>query len=217
MSRRPPRRRRSRLPPGVAPSLLLAALVLPATAAADPFALRLPSRGAPEVVAAVGWPHQSGGFWLTDRLGVAAEVRVPFGSVGGSIGTRATLARGTRGWGLEVFLAGGALHTLAEPGTALTCTASVRGSVIIKAFDLGVGIAIPAVLRVGPGPHPIQGRLPLQVEILLGVDVGPTRIGIAYATGLAITTDGGFSNTMSGSAWLTVPLPRPSVASWAGL
>lgn len=199
------------------PRLLLLALLLPGSALADPFALRLPTRGAPEVVVAAGWPHQSGGFWLNDHLGVAAEIRVPLGSFGGSIGTRAVLARGRKGWVLEAFLAGGALHTLAEPGPALTCTGSVRGSILVRSFDLGVGLAVPAVLRIGKGAHPVQGRLPVQVEIVIGVDVGPTRVGLAYATGLAMTTDGGFSNTMSGSVWLTVPLPRPDVPSWGRL
>ncbi|MCO4768999.1 MAG: hypothetical protein KDA24_03150 [Deltaproteobacteria bacterium] len=201
--------------------LLLALLLPPSLAGADPVALRLPGGSAAEVVVAAGWPQQSAGVWFTPNFGMAMELRLPLGTVGGSLGGRQTVARGRKGWGLEVFGAGGVSTTLADHSIAMAATAAVQGGVLSKRGLLfSVGIAMPAVLRMGRGPHPVQGKLPFLLEVHGGVDAGPLWLGVTASGGVVFSTDAGLSNAFGVAAWLRIPLPRfggpqKTTPSWA--
>jgi hypothetical protein len=75
----------------------LCALTLARVAEADPVALRVPVERQRVLIAALGVPEMSVGWWFSERFALSAEWRLPASAAGASLGTRWTLLGEPRG------------------------------------------------------------------------------------------------------------------------
>jgi hypothetical protein len=162
----------------------MVAVMLIATASADPIALRV---GAPEGLAVVAGVSESAAGWHGERLSVAAEWRVPDGAVGAGIGrtlrqpTRQT-RRGDVGWDLGV--AGGVLVPLRMPDLALSLTPSARRWRSWSDTEAGVALALPGVVRLTGG---LEARLPIRAELTATHRLGSVSAGLIIGGGAVLS------------------------------
>ena len=164
--------------PAVAAGAL--ALTLTTAAQADPVALRVPMERRRAVVAAIGGPEMSVGWWFSERFALSAEWRLPASAAGASLGTRWTLVGEALGWGVDAGLAVGVVVPLIDPGAAVSVTPSIVGRWRNEYVTVAASAVVPAVARVFPGP---DLRLPVLFELWLGGHVARWRAGVHGAVG----------------------------------
>lgn len=180
---------------------LLALLLLPAVASADPVGLRLPG-STPQLVVEAGWRDASVALWFKDELGVAVDVGLRGEAVGGSFGVRHALVENDRGLGVDAFLSAGLRGLIADPGLALTLTPAIaagsRGDLLAT-----IGVAAPIVARLG---RP-EARVPVLVEVRLGGQPGPVSFGVRGALGAVLVPGEPIAAALQWSGWFAVELP----------
>lgn len=172
------------------------ALLLAATAWADPVALRAPV-AAPGVT--LGWHELSAAVPLPDGWWLAPEVRTTGSALGASTGRRWTLARGPKGWGVDATAAVGLLATTATPGVALEVTPALIGGWWGERFAVTADLAVPVA---GGWARTWQLRVPGLLELQTGGALGPLWIGARLGMGAAWTPGLDTSVVLEPALWL---------------
>ncbi|MFT5680853.1 MAG: hypothetical protein ACI8RZ_001759 [Myxococcota bacterium] len=185
----------------------MVALILTMAASADPGVLRVGADS--ETASVVGLPSLSARVPLMDDLEVAAWVRTtgrstwlrtPLSAAGLAIG-RTTRLVGTRevvGWDLGA--SAGPTVPLLDPAIALSMTPYARRWRSVGAGELGVALAIPAVVQLSGG---LAARLPVQAEVTVVGSVGGIRLGV-QAGGGVVLSPGWSGFAMAGQVGLVV-------------
>lgn len=152
---------------------------LVAVAFADAPALRIP-HAERAVVTTIGVPASAAGAWLGPGLALAVEVAGPADALGLLAGTERR--RGEGPVAVAVGVSGGPTWLSLDPGWGLSASGWARAEGSPGPVDLGMGLVVPAAVRVGPDPG---WRLPVQVEPWFGVNLGDLRVGVGGALGVA--------------------------------
>lgn len=175
-----------------------ASLGLARAASADPIVLRAP---VPHrvIAATLGTPELSAGVWLSERLGVAVEWRLPAGAVGASVATRWTMVGDRMGWGVEYTMAAGLVVPLLTVAGAMSVTPSFMGRWRSDRVQVAASIVSPMVLRVAPDS---TVRVPVLLEVWFIVHVGPVNVGAQGAVGSVYVPGLSWSNTVQVSGYL---------------
>lgn len=185
--------------------LLLTTCALPA--AAEPLALRHGGEDRALIVEG-GWPNLSVGYWLGPKLGLAVDWRLPAAAISVSVGTRETLVHGPRHGGVDVFVSGGMLVPLIDPGLAVTATPAVQFGKRGPTTHVTLGFAAPLEFLMTPRT---QLRAPVLLELRAGGNLGPFWIGLRGGVGPIVTYPGATGFTVQWSLWVRVPgVPRQS-------
>ncbi len=146
---------------------------LVAAAWADPVVLRGPE-AAP--AASIGQHELSVGA-PAGPVEVAVELRSDRGAAGASVGTRARLAEGARGWRADAGISGGLVLPLVSPTLGMQATPWVSGGVGGERGVLQGVLAAPLAAAPGAG-----ARVPLLLELQGGARLGPAwvvpRLGV---------------------------------------
>ncbi len=173
-------------------------------AAADPITLR---QGDPRqsLVLQAGWPQAGVAWWLRPELGLAVAWRLPAAAIEASLGTRRRVALGTGPWALDLFLAGGLLAPMVDPGLAVSATPAIQLGRRGARGELDLGLALPLELQVLSAR---QLRAPLLLEAGFGVDLGPVAIGARGGLGPVLSAPGALGFAVQWSLWLRAPLQR---------
>jgi hypothetical protein len=177
----------------------LCALTLARVAEADPVALRVPVERQRVLIAALGVPEMSVGWWFSERFALSAEWRLPASAAGASLGTRWTLLGEPRGWGVDANLAVGVLIPLIEPGAAVSVTPSILGRWRGDHVVVGASVVAPIVARVLPSP---DLRLPVLFEVWLGGHIARWRAGVHGAVGSTWVPGLSWSGTFQGTLYV---------------
>jgi hypothetical protein len=179
--------------------VLLAALASPA--AADPLALRHGVDGRAVVVEG-GYPSISAGYWVGPALGLALDWRLPAAAVSGSIGTRKTVAQGPRHGGVDLFVAGGLLVPLVDPGVAITASPAIQMGRRGPKGHVTFGVAAPMEALLVPRA---RLRIPVLLELRVGGNLGPLWLGLRGGVGPVLNFPGATGFTVQWSLWVRVP------------
>lgn len=179
----------------------LVAALFPCTALADPIVLRGPRVG-PSFGVAFGAPDASLGGWISERLGVALEWRVP-AAIGASVGTRSVLAGRAQGAGIDLVGAAGLRVLRYDPGLAVTATVALQARYRSEGFWIGAGLATSSALRFVGG---VDARLPLMLEGALAGRVGRMWVGVQGGAGLVFVPGLSPSLALQGTVTATLPL-----------
>lgn len=155
------------------------AALLAREAHADPITLRAPVAGR-VMSGTFGTPELSAGVWLSERVGLAVEWRLPASAVGASIATRWTLVGDRLGWGVDLTVAGGLVLPLISLSGAVSVTPSLMGRWRGEHVSLGAAIVSPTVLRVVPDP---AVRIPLLLEVWLSGHYRRAHLGVQASVG----------------------------------
>ena len=162
-------------------TLILAGL---STVAAEPLALRTDHAPGASVVAS---QIDASAAWRGETWGAAVSWR-PGASVGASAG-RAWSLGGEPGRGWEAGVAAGVAVPLWSPALVLTATPYLHRVRDGERVSARGGLAVPSAVRLTGGA---ALRLPIQADAVLGVQVGPVRLGMVGGAGVVLS---------SGSPW----------------
>ncbi len=170
-------------------------------AAAEPLALRHGGEDRALIVDG-GWPNLSVGYWIGPKLGLAVGWRLPAAAVSVSLGTRKTLVHGPRHGGGDVFVSGGMLVPLTDPGVAVTATPAIQFGKRGPTTHVTLGFAAPIEFLMTPRA---QLRAPVLLELRAGGNLGPFWIGLRGGVGPVLTCPGATGFAIQWSLWVRVP------------
>ncbi len=118
------------------------------------------------------------------------------------MGTRKAVADGPKHGGVDLFVAGGVLMPLIDPGVALTATPAIQLGKRGPTTHLTIGLAAPLEVLLAPS---LQLRAPVLLELRLGGNLGPLWLGLRGGAGPVVTAPGATGFTLQWSLWVRIP------------